>query len=178
LTPRKHPSKNEGAVSGPQQRVLDALAWLYHLGIAERASRVQVAFLARYKPGGGAFNNTLGAMRSAGLIEYPSSGEVTLTKSGLARARAPDVPLTDEALQRAIMDRLTGPQRRVLGAVIDAWPSDIGVNELARAAGYEAGGGAFNNQRGSLRSLGLIDYPRPGWVKALPVLFTNSVAEP
>ncbi len=46
------------------------------LGIAGRASRVQVAFLARYKLGGGAFNNTRGSLRSLGLIDYPAPGMV------------------------------------------------------------------------------------------------------
>ncbi len=31
--------------------------------------------------------------------------------------------------------------------------------------------GSFNNPCGRLRSLGLVDYPEPGYVKAEPVLF-------
>ena len=162
-----------GGLTGPQQRVLDALAWLEGMGIAEPASRVQAAFLAGYKPGGGAFNNTLGSLRSAGLIEYPSSGEIALTDGGRMRAREADMPLTTEALQHAVMNRLSGPQRRVLQPVIAAWPDEMSVEELADAAGYEAGGGAFNNTRGSLRSLGLIEYPAPGMVVARPVLFVS-----
>ena len=160
-------------LTGPQQRIQDALAWLEGLGIAERASRVQAAFLAGYKPGGGAFNNTLGSLRCAGLIEYPSSGEIALTDEGRARAREADMPMTTEALQHAVMNRLSGPQRRVLQPVIAAWPDEMSVKELADAAGYEASGGAFNNTRGSLRSLGLIDYPAPGMVVARPVLFVS-----
>ena len=34
-------------------------------------------------------------------------------------------------------------------------------------------GGAFNNTRGSLRSLGLIDYRAPGMVVARPVWFVS-----
>ncbi len=167
------PPAPTSGLSGPQQRVLDALAWLADLGIVERASRTQVAFLAGYKPGGGAFNNTLGRLRSLGLIDYPSSGEVALTGEGHGRARRVDMPLTDAALHRAVMERLTGPQRRLLQPLIDAWPDDMSAEKLATASGYEAGGGAFNNTRGSLRSLGLIDYPAPGRVVALPVLFVS-----
>ena len=161
------------ALSGPQRRILDALAWLNSLGFGERASRLQVAFLAEYKPGGGAFNNTLGSLRSAGLIQYPSSGEVALTGEGHRLVRAPDAPLTSKALQQAVKERLTGPQRRVLEPLIDRYPLDMGCDELAQEAGYEAKGGAFNNTRGSLRSLGLIDYPAPGRVAALDVLFVE-----
>ncbi len=39
----------------------------------------------------------------------------------------------------------------------DRWFDDDGF-----LAGYEAGAGAFNNTRGSLRSLGLIHYPPAG----------------
>ena len=177
LTPRKQPSKNEGAaagLSGPQQRILAALAWLSSIGIVERAKRIQVAFLAGYKPGGGAFNNTLGSLRSAGLIQYPSSGEVALTGEGHRLApRPPDRRLTNEVLHDVVMARLTAPQRRVLQPLIDRYPLDMTVWELADDAGYEAGGGAFNNLRGSLRSLGLVDYPSAGRVVALPVLFVN-----
>jgi hypothetical protein len=45
---------------------------------------------------------------------------------------------------------------------------------LARAAGYEPGGGAFNNPRGRLRSLGLVEYPERGKVVARPLLFLES----
>lgn len=165
-------------LTGPQQRILDALRWLSDLGITERASRVQVAFLAAYKPGGGAFNNTLGSLRSAGLITYPSSGEVALTEDGRAKAQPWGQPLTNEALHEAVMARLAGPQRRVLQPLIDAWPEGMDVRELARVAGYEAGGGSFNNTRGSLRSLGLIDYPAPGRAIALPVLFVEERRQP
>lgn len=48
--------------------------------------------------------------------------------------------------------------------------------DVAAAAGYEANGGAFQNPLGSLRSLGLIDYPAPGQVAALPVLFLEGAA--
>ena len=93
---------------------------------------MQAAFLAGYKPGG-AFNNTLGSLRSAGLIEYPSAGDIALTDEGRAHAREADVPLTTEALQHAVMNRLSGPQRRVLRPVIAAWPDELSVEERAGA---------------------------------------------
>ena len=160
-------------LTGPQCRILDALAWLAELGVAARASRVQVAFIAGYKPGGGSFNNTLGSLRTAGLVEYPGSGLVELTADGRRLAQDPDIPHTDEALQRAVLEKLTGPQCRVLQPLIDAYPDELDREALATAAGYEAGGGSFNNTVGSLRSLGLIDYPRRGWAVALPVLFVG-----
>ena len=158
-------------LTGPQKSILDALAWLYTMGIADRANRIQVAFLAGYKPRSGHFTNTLGSLRSMGLVEYPSQGMITLTPTGRGAARAPDVPLTTEALHGAVMERLTGPQQRILQPILDAYPNGISNEELAEAAGYEPKGGQFNNTRGSLRTLGLILYPTPGWVRAEDLLF-------
>ena len=144
--------------------------------IATHAKRAQVAFAAGYKPNGGAFNNTLGALRSAGLVTYPSPGEVALSAEGRAWATPLDTPVTSEALQAAVLARLTEPQRRVLGPLIAAWPGDVDVRALAEEAGYEAGGGAFNNTRGRLRSLGLIAYPAPGRAVAQKILFVDERA--
>jgi len=119
-------------VTAPQRRILDALAWFKGLVGYHRVSRLQVAFMAGYKPGGGAFNNNLGALRSAGLVDYPNSGEVQLTDLGTAIARQPDVPVTTRQLQQAVMERLSGPQRRILQPLIDAYPDSLTVDELAR----------------------------------------------
>ena len=155
----------------PQQRVLDALAWLGQHSLGTRAGRVQVAFLAGYKPGGGAFNNTLGACRTAGLIEYPSSGEVALTEAGRALAHVPDAPLTTEEMHEAVLKKLSRPQQRVLAPLLEIYPQGMDAVALATAAGYEAAGGAFANYRGSLRTLGLVEYPQRGRVRACDALF-------
>lgn len=166
-------ANGSGDLTGPQRRVLRALGWLEDMGIADSASRTQVAFLAGYKLGGGAFNNTLGSLRSAGLIEYPTSGDVKLTSDGRAQTPSVDKPLTSEALQSAVLERLNGPQRRLLKPVIEAYPEPVDLVSLAQASGYEKGGGAFNNTRGRLRSLGLIDYPAAGFVVAKSLLFVG-----
>jgi len=56
-------------------------------------------------------------------------------------------------------------------AVLEAYPSSIGADELAAKVGMELSGGGFRNPLGRLRTLGLIDYPERGQVVALPVLF-------
>jgi DNA helicase HerA-like ATPase len=45
---------------------------------------------------------------------------------------------------------------------------------LAEAARYAVNTGGYNNPRGRLRSLGLIEYPQPGFVVARPLLFLES----
>ena len=162
-----------GDLTAPQQRVLQALGWLSDLGIADCASRLQVAFLAGYKPKGGAFSNTIGSLRSGGYLDYPSRGTVALTSKGRALVPVIEKPVSTEDLQDAVMARLTGPQRKLLKPLIDVFPGSLSVGELALASGYESGGGAFNNIRGSLRTLGIVDYPEAGRVVAKEVLFLN-----
>src|SRR6266851_9759331 len=84
----------DGAIHGPMQRILDALAWLESVGNAD-PEQSAVAFLAGYTIGGGAFNNPRGRLRSVGMIEYRGD-RLALTDAGRAHARKPEAPLTTE----------------------------------------------------------------------------------
>lgn len=159
---------NEG-ISGPEQRILDAVAWQESIGI-DHPEQTAVAFLAGYKVGGGAFNNPKGALRKRGLIEYVGS-TIGLTAEGRALANTPDTPLTTEALHEKILARLDGPERRLLKPLLESYPNSLTNEELAQAAEYEVGGGAFNNPKGRLRTLGLIEYPASGQNRARDILF-------
>jgi hypothetical protein len=154
----------------PQQRIVNAIAWWKAFGI-DRPSNEQVAFIAGYSPGSGGFNNLKGGLRSAGLIDYPAPGSVTLTETGTVKAEVPNVALTREAFHEAVRAKLSGPQWRVLEPALAAYPHSITSDDVAQAAGYSAGSGGYNNLRGSLRTLTLIDYPSPGQVRAADWLF-------
>jgi hypothetical protein len=156
--------------SGPQQRILDALAWLESVRLPE-GKRTQVALLADQSPTSSAYGNNLGALRTAGLIDYPSTGVVRLTDAGRSVARSPDVPPTTDDLHRSLFSRLPGPQVRILQALITAYPGDVDRAELAERADASPTSSAYGNNLGALRTLGLIDYPHTGRVVALPVLF-------
>ena len=161
-------------LTGPQQRVIDALAWWESFGV-HQPTRPQLAFVAGYKPNGGTFNNYLGQLRNQlGLIEYPAGGTVSLTDVGRSKANPPE-PATVEALHERVLEILSGPQSSVLQVVIGRGPDgEIQKADLAREAGYEPGGGTFNNYVGQLRTLGLVDYPRPGFVAGTSVLFPEA----
>lgn len=166
----KPPTKQHAGINGPQQRILDALAWWASVGI-HQPSRIQVSVIARYSPSGGAFQNPLGGLRMAGFVEYPSGGTVALTHSGQAAANYPDAPATVAEFHDRLQAVLNGPQWRILAPIIDAYPKSISRADVAAKAGYEPTGGAFQNPLGSLRTLGLISYPGPGLVQAQPILF-------
>ncbi len=163
---------SNGHLAGPEQRILDAIAWLEQIGVTE-PQQTAVAFLAGYTYGGGAFNNPRGALRTKGLVEYRAGERIALTDDGRSHARVPDAPLTSDELHRRVLDRLPGPEQRLLRPLLDAYPEALTNEDLAERAGYTAGAGAFNNPRGRLRSLGLVDYPQPGRVVARSVLFVE-----
>lgn len=121
---------------------------------------------------GGYFNN-LGNLRSAGLIEYPTGGTVALTDAGHAIASTDGVPSTTQELHEAIRAKLPPAKWKVLEQAIRAYPHSLEKDTLAAAIGVSPTSGGYFNNLGSLRSLGLIDYPRPGEVQALPVLFLD-----
>lgn len=167
---RRASEGNAAGLTGPEQRIVDAIAWLNGIGVAE-PEQVAVAFLAGYTYGGGAFNNPRGALRTKGLVEYLAGDRIRLTEGGAAAANAPDAPLSVEELHARVLERLPGPESRLLLPLLRSYPAAMSNEELAAAAGYTAGAGAYNNPRGRLRSLGLVEYPAPGQVVARSILF-------
>lgn len=149
-------SSSNGDMTGPEQRILNAIAWLNTVGV-EQPEQAAVAFLAGYTIGGGAFNNPRGRLNQRGLVVYLPGDRIQLTEQGAKVAQTPAAPLNTSELQRMILDRLPGPERKILSALIES-PEGLSNEELASRAGYAGGGGAYNNPRGRLRSMGLIYY--------------------
>lgn len=170
--PRRQPTapvEGEG-LTGPQQRVLDAIAWMEDIRVRQPARSI-VAFLAGYSMNSSSFTNALGANRTAGLITYPNSDSVALTDVGRALSIPEPSPLTTQELHAKIFGRLPGPQARVLRPLIDHYPHPVNREELAERAGYSVNSSSYTNALGALRTMGLIDYPNSSEAIALPVLF-------
>jgi Mn-dependent DtxR family transcriptional regulator len=161
------------AIPPARQRILDALSWFSSIGL-DAPERAALAFMAEATATSSGFQNNLGALRSAGLIDYPASGLVMLTEAGKKLARRPSRPRTNEALHEQIFDRLQPALRRILEAVIETYPDRISRIDLARDVGVSASSSGFQNNLGRLRSLGLIDYPASGFVVATKALFPIS----
>ena len=158
-------------LTGPEQRILDAIAWMNAIGVPQ-PEQTAVAFMAGYTIGGGAWNNPRSSLRTKGLIEYSAVG-LTLTDAGRAAARAPQVAPGTAALHEAVMARLPGPERKLLSVLIEAHPLGLPNDELAARAGYAPKGGAYNNPRSRLRTLGLVEY-QAGQVRARDILFPEA----
>lgn len=163
-------TSTNGDLSGPEQRIIDAIAWMESIGIAE-PELTAVAFLAGYTIGGGGFNNPKGSLNTKGMVRYVPGGKIALSEGGRPHATFPDTVLTAEELHRKVMDRLPGPESKILKTLIDAYPSAMSNEECASQSGYTLGGGGYNNPRGRLRTRGLVEYPGPGTVRARDLLF-------
>lgn len=160
------------SITGVQQRILDAMVELEQMGAAQ-PDRELVAFMAGYSNvTSKGFANAIGSLRTQGMIEYPSTGSITVTDAGREYANPPERARTPTELQDRIIGMLGGASARVLRPLINAYPKSIERQALAEAAGYgNVTSKGFANAIGRFRSLGFIDYPDRGTVVAKPLLF-------
>ncbi len=170
--PRRPPTEPSQGVTVPQQRILDALAWLEAVGILH-PSRAQLALWSDVSPTSGGYFNNLGALRSAGLVDYPAGGVVALTDAG-RQAAQPSAPPTVEQVQAALCTKVGAAKAAILHHLIAIYPDEISRQDLAGAIGVSPTSGGYFNNLGALRTLGVIEYPRPNYVVAQPVLFLES----
>lgn len=175
--PRKNGADagDAGALSGAAQRILDALAELEVLGVRD-APRVQVAFMAGYTNlTSKGFTNAIGSLRTAGHIDYPGPGTMTLTETGLSLANASAAPRTSKELQDRLVNMLGGANGRIVRELVSVHPNSLPREVLAERAGYSnLTSKGFTNAIGRLRTLGFIDYPQPGQIKAQDLLFLEN----
>jgi hypothetical protein len=152
------------------QRILNGIAWASRLLKRPAVERNIVAWLADISPKSSSYANDLGAMRTAGLIDYPGQGLLSLTDQGGEMADWPAAPPTKRDLLEAVKSRLEPRHRRILDAL---WSGgEMSRERLAEGAGISVTSSSFANDLGKLRTLGLIDYPSPGAVGLGKVLTT------
>lgn len=162
----------EHGVTTSEQKLINAAALIEQIGASRDVATL--AFFSGYTVGG-RFNNLKGALKAKGLFGYPGDGQVELTGEGRAVARADeaDVQSLDD-LHALWLKKLPASEAKVLEVVIGAWPEEIAKSELADRTDYTIGG-RFNNIVGRLRSLGAVDYPRDGHVRASRALFPEGL---
>lgn len=176
--PRNIPEGSSAAtdikISGPQQRILDALAEMEAVGLSE-LDRSNVAVYSGASPRSSAFGNNLGALRTAGLIDYPSSGRVCLTDAGRVQASSIRGPRSLDELHQEWRAHLSRPQSAILGELIACYPHAVERERLAELTGASPTSSAYGNNLGHLRGLGLISYPSKGMVAATGLLFPGEL---
>lgn len=161
-------------LTGPQRKILGALAKLEALGLV-RPDKSQVGAFSGYSPKSSTFRTYMGQLSTADLVTYPSPGLVSLTDAGRKAAGRVETPPTLEDLHAAWFGILDGPRGKLLTEVIRAHPRALTNEKLAERSGYSAASSTFRTYRGTLSSLGLIEYPEPGVVQATPLLFPEGL---
>lgn len=156
--------------SKPEQRVLNAIAWMESIGVSQ-PEQPAVAFLAGYSFTSSSYLNTKAKLRANGLVTYLAGNLIELTDAGRIAAEFPYTPANTQELHSRVMAQLPNPEQRLLAPLLKAYPKGMQNADLAREAGYSVSSSAFANPKGRLRTLGLVDYPEVGWTIAKKLLF-------
>jgi len=152
-----------GALPPRHIRLLGAVAWTERFLRKASAPRNIVAWMADTSPNSSGFEKDLGAMRTAGLLEYPSPGFVALTDAGRARAPEQTAPADRATLWQEIARKLPPRQVRLIDALIAAAMA-LTRADLATRVETSSQSSGFEKDLGRLRTLGLIEYPTSGVV--------------
>ena len=168
------PSEVDGEISRPQQNILNALATLRGLGI-DRVEKNNVAVFAGQSPSSSGYMNNVSNLRSRGYLTYPTAGQVSLTDLGLEQSEEAIKINSVQDLHEAWFAKLSRPKANILKVLIEIYPEKITKEELAEKSSQSALSSGYMNNVSTLRSLGLIDYPEPGWVVATKLLFPEGL---
>ena len=139
-------------------RILAAIAWFESFAGIDIPTRAMVAARAGVSSTSSSYANDLSAMKTAGLIGYPSTGNLNRTDAG--KRIAVDLPDGDawESLP-AIVDPRHMNMLRTLRR------GRMSRSDLANAVDASPSSSSFANDLSKLRTLALIDYPAPGEVE-------------
>jgi hypothetical protein len=161
-------SSSDGALSTPEQRILNALATWRAMG-HEQPNNAQVAWLANYSPTSTSYTNPRGALKTKGLVLYPDRDCVALTEDGAAVASPMQI---NGGLLDHVLGQLPSPERRILEAVASSWPEAVSNAEAAERASYSPTSTSYTNPRGALKTKALVTYPGRDQVRAANWLFS------
>lgn len=163
------PATND--LTGPQKKILTALAWFRSVGI-DVVARPALGALAGYKKGGH-YDSVVSGLRTAGLVDYPSGNCVSATAAG-ADLVVVQTPLSLEDLQEAWLAVMNGPQQIIMRALLAAWPEALSREELLARTGYSKGG-HFDSVVSSIKTMGAAVYPTRGFVVASDNVFPEGL---
>lgn len=157
-------------ISGPQKRILDALAWFEAIGV-EAPRRSPLAAVAGVSPKSSGFLKNLSTIKTGGFVEYPNVGRVALTIAGRQLATSPDVTPTNDELHESIYRMLSMPQATLLRVLVNCPQHELNRQDLAHAANVSPLSSGFLKNISTLKSFELVEYPSNGKVRATDLLF-------
>ena len=163
------------SITIPMQKILNAMAALEGFRLPN-ISREILGARSGYSPNSGGFKNNLGKLRSMGLIDYPSKGNVAFTESGRDQS-VNDNPITCLAdLHNSWLNIIKSKSRKqIVAELINAYPDALSRSDLANRLVKSPDSGGYKNNLGKLRTLGAIEYPQSGYVRASSLLFPEGL---
>ncbi len=136
-----------------ERALLQAMAQL------RAATAVQVSIISGYSVTSSSFQNALGALRTAGLVEG-SRDSLRITEIGRFKAgKVPPMPAGIE-LMRFWCDKLPKAEAMLLACVVGAG-RPISKADLSKSSGYSITSSSFQNAIGKLRTLELVRRGEP-----------------
>jgi len=166
------PAPGDTSLEPRALKVLASISWWESVGV-NAPDNTGVAFVAGYSPTSSGYEKVRGALRVAGLINYPTPGTIELTDAGRAAAPPTDVPFDNAGLHAAVLAKLDPRHGKMLRPLLDAYPESLSMQDLGDASNYSPTSSGFEKVRGSLRTLGLVTYPQSGRVRAADLLFPD-----
>jgi hypothetical protein len=168
--PAQVPPLERGEIEPKSRQLLQRLA--QYSGFWGVLPRGFLCALVGGHPRSPGFTNRLGALKSAGLIDYERGGGVSITSQGRVGIPPPQPPRNiEENLQELVRGGDLEPKDvELLRAVIVKAPSPVSREALAEILGNHPRSPGFTNRLGALKTRDLIDYVRGGGVCATPYL--------
>lgn len=175
VTTRPTNGHASGTLPGPEQKILNAVAELEVLGL-HPADKIQVGLLAGYtNTRSGGFSEPLGRLVATGHLVSPQPGKLAITEQGRAAAVVAAAPTTPDDMQARVLGKLTGPEQKLLRAIVGHYPHPVTKEDLGAECGYtNIRSGGFSEPLGRLNTLGIVRTPARGSVVAAPFLFLEA----
>ncbi len=142
-------------ISGPQQRMLNALREFEVLGLQAPAYS-HVAIWSGQSPKSSGFDKNLSTLSALGLVARQSGKRLSLTADGRASAATVTKLRTLTDLHDAWIGYVSGPQQRMLRALIDCYPDSLSREQLASASDQSVTSSGFDKNCSTLSGLGLL----------------------
>jgi hypothetical protein len=76
-------------------------------------------------------------------------------------------------MREAFLTRIPNPQARILRVLIERHPEQVEKAVLAQDSEQSPTSSGYANNLSALRSLGVLDYPERGFVRAADILFAQ-----
>lgn len=166
--PKRLTDETDKTLAPRHQEIINAIAFYAAIGVPQ-CDKAQVAgFVTRSFNGN--FRSDLAVLRTAGLVDYPTPGDVILTDAGKAAITMLPSIATQTDLHNLWLAKLAPRHAEILRTLLAAGRVAVGKPLLAENLGREFNGN-FRSDLSVLRTLGVIDYPSPGTAQVSENLF-------